>query len=200
MTEQLHLMTLGRFCNTRQRVFRILLLVGLCLLSGNAWSRETRISDVSTLLVDGVYRLSALVEFDFNETLPDALHHGVPLIIEVRIEVVRKRKWLWPALVAELHQRFKLEYHVLSRRYQVYNYAIGVQQSFRSMHGALGYIGELYNLPLIDAHLLDRSQQYQVRMRADIDIESLPTPVRLWAYLGSEWSLKSNWFVWPLQQ
>lgn len=152
-----------------------------------------------TLLVDGVYRLGARVKFDFNETLPEALHHGVPLLIELRIEVVHKRTWLWPVLVAELRQRFKLEYHVLSRRYLVYNYASGVQQSFRSMDAALGYIGELYDLPLIDAQLLDPSQHYQVRMRADIDIEELPTPVRLWAYLGSEWSLKSNWFVWPLQ-
>lgn len=193
------LITLGGFCNTRQRVLWISLLVGLCLLSGNAWSRETLIREERTLLVDGVYRLGARVEFDFNETLPDALHHGVPLIIELRIEVVRKRKWLWSELVAELRQRFKLEYHVLSRRYLVYNYASGVQQSFRSMDGALRYIGEVYDLPLIDAQLLDTSQQYQVRMRADIDVEALPTPVRLWAYLGSEWSLKSKWFVWPLQ-
>ncbi len=199
VTEQLHLATLSVFRSTRQRVFWISLLLGLCLLSSHAWSRETRISDVRTLLVDGVYRLGARVTFDFNETLPDALHHGVPLLIELRIEVLRKRAWLWPALVAELRQRFKLEYHVLSRRYLVYNYASGVQQSFRSMDVALSYIGEIYDLPLIDEQLLDLSQQYRVRLRADIDIEALPTPVRLWAYLGSEWSLKSRWFVWPLQ-
>ena len=202
MTEHTDLTNRGSTREPRQRALWLLLLAALCLLSSNAWSRETRITDVRTLVVDGVYRLGARVEIDFNETLPEALHNGVPLLIELRIEVLRKRQWLWlwPELVADLRQRFKLEYHVLSRRYLVYSYASGVRQSFRSMEGALAYIGNVYDLPLIDAQLLDPGQHYLVRIRADIDVEALPTPVRLWAYLGSEWSLKSRWFEWPLQQ
>ena len=202
MTEHTDLIKRGSSREPRQRALWLLLLAALCLLSSNAWSRETRIIDVRTLVVDGVYRLGARVEIDFNETLPEALHNGVPLLIELRIEVLRKREWLWlwPELVADLRQRFKLEYHVLSRRYLVYSYASGVRQSFRSMDGALEYIGNVYDLPLIDAQLLNPSQNYIVRIRADIDVEALPTPVRLWAYLGSEWSLKSRWFEWPLQQ
>ena len=200
MTEHTDLITRGSTRKPRQRPLWPLLLVALCLLSSNVWSRETRIIDVRTLLVDGVYRLGARVEIDFNETLPEALHNGVPLLIELRIEVLRKREWLWPELVADLRQRFKLEYHVLSQRYLVYSHASGVRQSFRSMGGALEYIGNVYDLPLIDEQLLNPSQNYIVRIRADIDVEALPTPVRLWAYLGSEWSLKSRWFEWPLQQ
>ena len=202
MREHTDLITRGSTRESRQRALWLLLLAALCMLSSNTWSRETRISDVRTLVVDGVYRLGARVEIDFNETLPEALHNGVPLLIELRIEVLRKREWLWlwPELVADLRQRFKLEYHVLSRRYLVYSYASGVRQSFRSMDGALEYIGNVYDLPLIDEQLLNPSQNYIVRIRADIDVEALPTPVRLWAYLGSEWSLKSRWFEWPLQQ
>jgi len=200
--EHTDLITRGSTRESRQRALWLLLLAALCMLSSNTWSRETRISDVRTLVVDGVYRLGARVEIDFNETLPEALHNGVPLLIELRIEVLRKREWLWlwPELVADLRQRFKLEYHVLSRRYLVYSYSSGVRQSFRSMDGALEYIGNVYDLPLIDEQLLNPSQNYIVRIRADIDVEALPTPVRLWAYLGSEWSLKSRWFEWPLQQ
>jgi len=202
VTEHTDLINRGSTRKSRQRPLWPLLLAALCLLSTDVWSRETRISDVRTLVVDGVYRLGARVEIDFNETLPEALHNGVPLLIELRIEVLRKREWLWlwPELVADLRQRFKLEYHVLSQRYLVYSYASGVRQSFRSMDGALEYIGNVYDLPLIDEQLLNPSQNYIVRIRADIDVEALPTPVRLWAYLGSEWSLKSRWFEWPLQQ
>ena len=67
------------------------------------------------------------------------------------------------------------------------------------MSDALEYIGNVYDLPLIDANLLDPQHTYMVRMRADLDVESLPTPVRLWAYLGSAWSLKGDWYRWPLQ-
>jgi len=178
----------------------LLLLALLCLLTGNqSAARETRIVEAHTLLVENVYRLGAHVEFDFNDTLEDALHNGVPLLIELRIEVLRERPWLWPEMVAELRQRFKLEYHALSQRYLVRNFSTGGQFSFRTMHDALNNIGNIYDLPLIDAQLLQKDQHYWVRMRADIDVEALPTPVRAWAYLGSEWSLKSKWFQWPLQ-
>lgn len=176
----------------------ILLLAGL-LASVPAWARETRILDARTLLVDGVYRLGAHVDFDFNDTLNDALHNGVPLLIELRIEVLRDREWLWPEMIAELRQRFKLEFHALSRRYLVKNFSTGGQHSFATLEEALNYIGNVYDLPLIDAQLLSPDEAYLVRMRADIDVEALPTPVRLWAYLGSEWSLKSKWYEWRLQ-
>jgi len=177
----------------------ISLLVALCLVVAQLSARETRITAVSTLLADGVYRIGAHVDFEFNETLHDALHNGVPLVIELRIEVLRARRWLWEELVAELRQRFDLHYHALSRRYLVSNYSTGVQRSFSAMDDALEYIGNVYDLPLIDANLLEPHQAYTVRMRADLDVESLPTPVRLWAYLGSAWSLKGDWYQWLLQ-
>lgn len=178
----------------------LVLLAAACLFAAApSQARETRIVDARTLLVDGVYRLGAHVDFDFNDTLNDALHNGVPLLIELHIEVLRKREWLWPELIAELRQRFKLEFHALSRRYLVRNFSTGGQHSFASLNEALFYIGNVYDLPLIDAQLLSQEEKYLVRMRADIDVEALPTPVRLWAYLGSEWSLKSQWYEWRLQ-
>jgi Domain of unknown function (DUF4390) len=178
----------------------LLVAVLACLFApAPSWGRETRIIDTRTLLVDGVYRLGAHVDFDFNDTLNDALHNGVPLLIELRIEVLRDREWLWPESIAELSQRFKLEFHALSRRYLVKNFSTRGQRSFATLEEALDYIGDVYDLPLIDAQLLDPQEKYLVRMRADIDVEALPTPVRLWAYLGSEWSLKSKWYEWQLQ-
>ena len=178
----------------------ISLLVALCLVVVQSYARETRISNVRTLLADGVYRIGARVDFEFNETLHDALHNGVPLLIELHIEVLRQRRWFWPERVAELRQRFELQYHALSRRYLVSNYSTGVQHSFSSMNDALEYIGNVYDLPLIDANLLEHRQPYIVRMRAELDVESLPTPVRLWAYLGSAWSLKGDWYQWHLER
>jgi len=178
----------------------ISLLVALCLVVIQSDARETSISNVRTMLADGVYRIGARVDFEFNETLHDALHNGVPLLIELRIEVLRQRRWFWAELVAELRQRFELQYHALSRRYLVSNYSTGVQHSFSSMNDALEYIGNVYDLPLIDANLLEHRQPYKVRMRAELDVESLPTPVRLWAYLGSAWSLKGDWYQWHLER
>lgn len=176
-----------------------LLLLLLCGMVAPAVASDTTIRDARTLLVDGVYRVGAKIDFTLNETLQEALQNGVPLVLELRIEVIHEREWLWATRVAYLRQRFGLEYHALTQLYLVDNFSTGAQHSFRKLDEALEYIGNVYDLPLIDANLLKPEQTYQVRMRADLEIESLPTPVRLWAYLGSDWSLESDWYQWPLQ-
>jgi len=176
-----------------------LALLSLCCLALPALAGDAQIREVRTLLSDGVYRLGARIDFDLNETLQQALQNGVPLVLELRIEVIREREWLWSERAAHLRQRFGLQYHALTRRYLVDNYSTDVQYSFLELEEALDYIGNIYDLPLIDANLLSPEHTYWVRMRADLDIESLPTPVRLWAYLGSDWSLESEWHQWPLQ-
>lgn len=183
-----------------------LLLLALCFFTvptysseGNFRPTDTKIRNARTILVDGVYRVGATIDFKLNDTLSAGLQNGVPLVLELRIEVIREREWLWPERVAQLLRRFRLEYHALSRLYLAQNQSTGVQYSFPTLDEALEYVGNVYDLPLIDANLLQAEQSYEVWMRADLEIESLPTPVRLWAYLGSGWTLQSDWFKWPLQ-
>ena len=183
-----------------------LALLALCALSPPSWSdddqyrqTDTIIREARTLLVDGVYRVGARIDFKLNDTLREGLHNGVPLVLELRIEVIHEREWLWREKVAHLRQRFSLEYHTLTRLYLVHNHSSGVQYSFHELAEALEYVGNVYDLPLIDANLLRPDKSYEVWMRADLEIESLPTPVRLWAYLGSQWTLQSDWYKWQLQ-
>jgi hypothetical protein len=45
---------------------------------------------------------------------------------------------------------------------------------------------------------LAADETYHLRMRADLDIESLPLPLQPLAYLGRGWKLTSGWSQWPL--
>jgi len=182
-----------------QRRWRLSLwLLSCCLLLSPAYAGDVQIRDTRTLLVDGVYRVGARVNITLNDTLKEALHHGVPLVLKLRVEVIRERKWLFPERVAELVQTFELEYHALTESYLVRVSSTGTQHSFRTLDDALAFIGNVYDLPLIDANLLRAGRKYWVRMRADLDVEALPTPIRVWAYLGKEWSLQGDWHRWPL--
>jgi hypothetical protein len=174
------------------------LFTGLFRSTPEEDDKVTRIRDTRSLLVDGVYRVGARIEFHINNTIREALDNGVPLVIELQVEVRRKRDWLWPETVAHLKVRYTIEYHALSRRYRVQNYSSGEGYNFGKLEEALAYIGNVYDLPVIDANLLQSDTLYKVRMRAVLDIESLPTPIRLWAYMGSDWSLRSDWNQWSL--
>jgi hypothetical protein len=106
--------------------------------------------------------------------------------------------WIWSEPVATLRQRYRFKFHSLTQRYLVTNLNSGDRQSFRSRRLALDYIGLVRNVPIIDASLIDSRQEHSVRVRAGLDIESLPPPLLLLAYVSTSWRLTSEWQSWPL--
>jgi len=169
-------------------------------VAGNAEEDQFfKIIKAETELVDGVFRLNANIDFHLSKEAKEALQSGVPLVLEIQIQVLRERSWVWNALVAKLMQRYRVHYHALSQRYLVKNLNTGVQSSFRTLDGVLSVIGTLKDFPMLDKNILEPAQSYLGKLRADLDIEALPTPIRLWAYSSPKWRLGSRWYEWQLQ-
>lgn len=152
-----------------------------------------------TELVGGIYHLHAGLRYELNPSLTDALHNGVALVFEVQVEVHRPRSWWLDAHVATITQRYRLEYHALSRLYLVTHLNTGVQQSFFRFSSVLAFLGELDALPLLDAGLLDEEGGYEARLRTRLAIDALPLPLRVRAHLSPEWSPVSDWYTWSLR-
>jgi hypothetical protein len=157
------------------------------------------VRSASVELDGGVYLLTARVEFRLSTEARDALQAGVPLNIRLDVEVIHNRRFWFNNTVAVLRQRFQLEYHALSERYIVMNVNSGQQESFGSLFGALNFLGRVDKLPLLDATLLEDSREYRFRMRAFLDQEKFPGPLRLLAFWRRDWSLASDWYQWPLR-
>ena len=150
-------------------------------------------------LRDGVYFLDALIDYTLSSEARDALQSGVPLTIRLEVEIVHGRRFWFDNELASLQQRYQLEYHALSERYIVQSVNSGDQESFATLFAALNYLGQIEHLPLIDAALVENSRDYDVRLRAVLDVEQFPGPLRLLAFWRRDWSLASEWHRWPLQ-
>lgn len=177
-----------------------LLLVLLMALAARAQAAGFSIRSVETRLQNQVYQLDTRVDFAFSEEAQKALKSGIPIIILLDIEVEKQRNWWWDKTVATLQQGYLLLYHALTEKYIVNNLNSGAQQDYTSLDATLSALGRVHGLPLIDSSLLDEDGTYRVRLRARLDIESLPAPMRPLAYISSEWQLTSNWYTWPLQR
>jgi len=176
-------------------LFATVLALGLC---ASAAASGIRIERGETRLEDGVFVLDADVAYEFGPEPSEALDNGVPLVLELEIEVRRAPDWIWTETVAKLRQRYRFKFHSLTQRYLVTNLNSGDRQSFRSRRLALDYIGLVRNVPILDASLIDPAQDHTVRIRAGLDIESLPPPLRLLAYVSTGWRINSEWMSWPL--
>lgn len=147
---------------------------------------------------EDAYLLNAKLAISLSSGALDALKNGVPLVIEFHIQVLETHVWLWDTVIAEIRRTRQISYHALSRTYVVRDINTGRQQNFRSLDDALLMAGVLQDLPVLDYPLPGGNKNYAMRLRGSLDIESLPTPVRLLAYVSSAWDMDSKWHKWQL--
>lgn len=158
-----------------------------------------RIIEISSRLDNDVYRLDALIEYHLSKAVFEALVSGVPITIELQMEVVSPREWIWNKSIAELSQQYRIEYYALTQQYLVTNLNSQRQNIYSNQQFALDALGVISEFPLIDRQFLKSGDSYDGRLRARLMIEELPAPLNVLAYLSSEWRLASEWYAWHLQ-
>ena len=158
------------------------------------------VRSASSSLVDGVHLLDARLQLVLSSEALEALNSGVPLTIELQLQVIRVRRLYMDALDAELSVHFELEYRPLSQRYIVRNLNRGDQDSFATLYSALNNLGRVENLPVIDDALLASGKSYRVRVRAMLQTQQYSAPLRLLFFWRSQWQLQSEWFEWILDR
>jgi len=180
-------------------------VVGLVLLAALGLSAplaaneagEFRISDAHSWASGNARLLDAQFSIRLSSGAREALENGVPLTFELHAQLVRKHDWLWDSVVVEHVQVMQLEYYALSRSYLVKNISTGTQGNYNRLDDALQAAGTIEKLVIVNEPL-DTRRRYEIRLRGSLDIESLPTPVRLLAYVSSDWDMDSEWYTWPL--
>jgi hypothetical protein len=183
------------------------LAVAAALLVGAAAAQDPveregyfEVRSASTRLNNGVHTLDARLQLVLSSEALHALNSGVPLTIELQLQVIRSRRFYVDALDAELAVRFELEYRQVSQRYIVRNLNSGDQDSFATLYSALNNLGRIQGLPVIDESLLIPNRDYRVRLRALLATEQYSAPLRLLFFWRDEWQLKSEWYEWSLER
>lgn len=180
-------------------------LIGGCLFTMTGIARPTfaqegsfEVRSASSRLYDGVYFATARIDYRLSDDALEALDSGVALTIQLQIEVQRKRRLWLDAEIATLRQDYSLSFQPLSDRYVVKNLNSGEQDSFATLFSALNNMGRVVDLPIIDASLLTPGAKYEIALRAVLDQNTLPGPLRLIAFWSSGFRLQSDWYVWRL--
>jgi hypothetical protein len=181
----------------------LLIVVGLSLvgpgqLPADGGHGAFTVARAETRRGESDWRLDAVFSIRLSEGAQEALENGVPLVLDLQVQALEKQPWLWDAVVAEQKRSRQLQFHALSRTYLVRDLNTGFQRSFRYLEEALQYAGVLEDVSVLGYEAMKDDRQYAVRLRGGLDIESLPTPVRLLAYVSSAWDMDSNWHQWRL--
>jgi hypothetical protein len=191
--------------NRAARIAPLLALVALMAagLRGPAWADglegrfEVRSADLE--LKDGVYHLNARLDLPVSDAVRRGLVEGVPLALELDIDIERVRQFLPNSKVAELTQRYHLQYNAVSGHFVLRNDNSGQQQSLGTVDAALEQLSEIHGLPVLDQSLIASDRRYEANVRARIDYGSVPFSLRVLMFWVNEWHRETDWYTWTLR-
>jgi hypothetical protein len=135
-------------------------------------------------------RLELDLDCQLNGPISDALEHGIPITLEVRLQARGVRG------VAQDRRQVELRYFPLTRRYQLRDTGTGDQRSF----AAFGYLTEALaalHLPL-PAQFADLPPGTELTLDVGLDHTALPGALRLPATLEPAWRLIAPEYVWTV--
>jgi hypothetical protein len=158
---------------------------------------EVRSADLE--LKEGVYHLNARLDLPVSDAVRRGLAEGVPLALELDLDIERVRQLLPNSRVAELTQHYHLQYNAVSARYTLRNDNSGQQESLGTVDAAIDQLSDIRGLPVLDKSLLTADRRYEASVRARIDYGTVPFSVRMLMFWVNEWHRESDWYTWTLQ-
>src|SRR5580692_6428396 len=158
---------------------------------------EVRSADLQ--LKDGVYHLNAHLDLPVSDAVRRGLADGVPVALELDLDIERVRQLLPNSRVAELTQRYHLQYNAVSAQYVLRNDNSGQQESLSTIDAAIEHLSEVRGLPALDKALISADRRYEVSVRAKLDYGAVPFTLRVVMFWVNDWHRESDWYTWTLQ-
>ena len=181
---------------------RILLwLCALLLAWPLALHAEPKTGDPQPRISAKTLEFGGGLELTLPRKVDEAVNKGIPFEIVIEVRLYRERGLLWNETIGSWQRRRELRYHALSGQFLVRE--IGAkpeqQESFATLPEAMRALVSLVELRLpLERELPADSYHYLARVRAWLDIESLPTPLRPRAYTSLDWHLGTGWGTWKV--
>lgn len=167
-----------------------------------AWAEtgEFSVREARLLRQNDNYVLHADIDYHLPLAVREALDNSVPITLVVQLKVKRDRRLMWDETVLNEWIRYRLRYHALSKLYQVQQEGSGTPRNFATLDAAIQALGSIRQLSIAPADRIMLGITYKAGLRAYLDFEALPLPLRSVAYLKPEWQLDSPWYQWTFAE
>ena len=144
-------------------------------------------------------RTNAQIELKLDNAPSDALRAGIPLTLSIQMQLIKKHNFLLKQVISNWQYQYVLDYHPLSGRYLVNDIASNQMKSYSTLIEALNSFSRFRASERM-MNLKQDSGRLLVRLRAVLETNSLPKPLRLITFFFPEWQQTSEWRQWNIVQ
>ncbi|QBB72469.1 DUF4390 domain-containing protein [Pseudolysobacter antarcticus] len=138
--------------------------------------------------------LDVALDWHASSLMLDALDHGIPLDLRLRIDAQSATTFGWRNNVASNERHVQLRYFPLSRQYVLRDLEHQDERHFIARASLFAALEDLH-LPLIDWNDT-RAERY--RVLADLDSAVLPGAMRVSVWFDPAWRMPATEFTWPV--
>ncbi len=178
--------------------FRLVYLVGMIVLNTSSLAAEFNVVNGSTKIIENQVFVDAQIHYQFSDVAKEALENGVPITIIVYLQMKADNSWFWQPYLVKTTLNYQLRYRPLTESYQVWDRTTNEKETFETFEAAKEQLGNIRNILLIEQSQMVKGTKYKIEIKAALDIEALPLPLRPLAYVSSSWKLSSQWYHWIL--
>jgi len=172
---------------------RLTILLLACLYLQPAQAEPTRATQLQVSMVDDKLLVDGQIALGITPTMESALLHGIALEynIDIKLDDPDRRFWQNPILLKRT--RVKLSFDSLKQTYLLTNLSLQRFSTDRDLKRALMTLGAIQSLPLAQLNQLKANHVYHLRMRVQLERDSLPNALRLSSLIDAEWRVDMDW-------
>ena len=142
-----------------------------------------------------------LISADIDYHLPDvalkALDEGIPLSFRFVFTIARLLPLGLRWTLHEEERNIQIRHLPLAQSYQVKDLGSGAVQSFTSLSQVMETLAHIRNW-VIDLSTIPSDQPAEASLAFRFDIEALPLPLRIQAYVAPEWHMQNRPYRWQI--
>lgn len=163
-------------------------------------AKSFQIEEVEAEFTGQSLSVNARFSLSLNEVVIDAIHNGIPVTLSTYITLYRPRRFYFDKHLAEWQFDYTLRYHTLTATYLLESPFNSNVQSYSKLHNALQHISRFqFNSEIVEETLPQSERGYNLTLELGLNIEALPAPLRVVAFVSPSWRLKSNIYEWSAQ-
>jgi hypothetical protein len=179
-----------------QRLFHpgIFLLLLISIWPSMALAEDASITDISVRPGAEYLEVDFTVTNCFTEDMKEAIHNGITTTFTFLIDLERMRTLWWDKKVAKFKVSHQIQYDNLKKVYNVkrseYNHEVVSVKDFKEAERLMSRIEDL---KITRIRKLEKGEQYQLHMMAELDMIRLPLYLHYVFFFLSLWDFETDW-------
>lgn len=174
-----------------------LLMAGLLLIASQAgYAQDATLTNITVSNTQDDLLLSLNLEGAFREEMKQAILSGAPSTFSFFAKLNRVRSLWFDKDIADLEVTHTIVYDNLKKEFTITrSWKDNNPEVTKSFDEARKWMTEIDSLKIIPLNRLEKGEQYQLRVKAEVSKKTLPLYLHYILFFVSLWDFETDWYT-----